>query len=117
MTAWAHPNTSALPETITRLSGLAGCSAGRASAAVARLRSGAPNVECFWALERLVRVNLVAQPCLYRACILSHNIRSLAVEVLSGPCCLIHDAFNFGFGVAGCPADALLHLGAEISRA
>ena len=47
-----------------------------------------------------LRFNFVAQPCLYRACILPHNIGSLAVEVLSGPCCLIH-----GFGVAGSPAD------------
>jgi len=30
-----------------------------------------------------LRFNLVAQPCLYWACILSHKIGSLAVEVLS----------------------------------
>jgi len=52
-----------------------------------------------------LRFNFIAQPCLYRACILPHNIGSLAVEVVSGPCGLIHDAF-FGFGVAGSPADA-----------
>ena len=62
-----------------------------------------------------LRFNLVSQPCLYWACILSHNIGSLAVDVLSCPCGLIHDAFNFGFGIAGCPADALLNLAADIS--
>ena len=54
-----------------------------------------------------LRFNLVAQPCFERRCILPNNIGSLAVDVLSGPCGLIHDAFNFGFGIAGCPADAL----------
>ena len=54
-----------------------------------------------------LRFNLVAQPCFERRCILPNNIGSFAVDVLSFPCGLIHDAFNFGFRIAGCPADAL----------
>jgi hypothetical protein len=64
-----------------------------------------------------LRFNLIAQPCLYRACILPHDIGSLAVQVLGCPCGLIHDPLNFGFGIAGGPADALLNLAADISRA
>jgi hypothetical protein len=64
-----------------------------------------------------LRFDLVAQPCLYRACILPHNIGSLAVQILGCPCGLIHDTFNFGFGIAGSTADSFLNLAADISRA
>src|SRR5438874_8358121 len=62
-----------------------------------------------------LRFNLVAQPCFERRCILLHNIGSLAVKVLSCPCSLIDDAFNFGFGVAGGTTDALLELAARVA--
>jgi hypothetical protein len=64
-----------------------------------------------------LRFNLVAQPCLYRACILPHNIGCLAIQVLSCPCGLIYGAFNLGFGIAGSLTNTLLNLAAEISRA
>jgi hypothetical protein len=64
-----------------------------------------------------LRFNLVAEPCLYRACILPHYIGCLAKQVLSCPCGLIYGAFDFGFGIAGSLTNTLLNLAAEISRA
>src|SRR5690242_19923000 len=64
-----------------------------------------------------LRLNPVAQPCVERACGLSRNVGALAVQVLRGPCGLIHDAFDLGFGIARRAADALLDLAADITHA